>query len=488
MKRKWLNLVLLAGLMLVLSGCLFRSPSDLYAQPEKSVGYERLNRTIADIKSGLEAEYGASVENAVIVSGENTATIQLQDLDGDGTRESAIAFLRVSGVENAIKIYVFRQHGDNYEVAGFVEGDGTALYSVDYADLTGSGKKEIIVNWQVSAGVYKLGAYTMDELTRGVTINEEDGTVAVWQSLNAEQRSSLLATELLLTSWSGAQDGSSGYTLADIDQDTLAEVTVVRIDSAGVGSHVEFFDWNDGVMVSRGTVGLSTGVKTLVRLRSNYVGGELYSSALYVSGTLLDGQRVVDVLAYQDEEQGLVNLSMDEKTGMSREVIVGYTDVNMADINGDMILELPMPSPLPSLSETSPSSFYLINWSQYQQDGRSEPVMTTYHNVSDNWYLEIPSSWKNKITIYKNDIIIGQREVIFAQLQGEDQPPVPFLSIYRLTGTNRAAASSRAGRFVLRDEGAVIYSAKLYDTNFKSGLDENGVMERFHTIQSDWQD
>ncbi len=483
--KKWMRLILLTGMVMLLSGCLFRSPSDLYAQPEKSAGYEQLNKAIADIKSGLELEFGTSVENAVIVSGENTATIQLQDLDGDGVRESAVTFLRLSGVENAIKIYVFRPHGDHYEVVGIVEGDGTALYSVDYADLTGSGRKEIIVNWQVSAGVYKLGAYTMDELTRPVSLQTEHEPMVAWQSLNAQQRSELLATELLLTSWSGAADGSSGYTLADLDQDTLAEVTVVRVDTTGVGSHVETYDWEEGVMVSRGTVGLSSGIKSLVRLRSNYVGGELYPAALYVSSTLMDGERVVDVLAYRN--QTLVNLSMDEETGMSREIVIGYTDVNMTDINGDMILELPMPSPLPTYSETTPSNFYLINWDQYQENGDSTHIMTTYHNVVDNWYLEIPDSWKNKITIYKNDMIIGQREVIFARWKGTEEPPVPFLSIYRLTGTNRAAASTRAGRFVLREEGSVIYSAKLYDTSFRSGLDENELMERFHTIQSSWQ-
>ena len=486
MKKKWMRLMLLAGMMLLMSGCLFRSPSDLYAQPEKSVGYEKLNKAIADIKTGLETEFGTSVENAVIVSGDNTATIQLQDLDGDGVRESAVTFMRLSGVENAIKIYIFRANGDGYDVAGIVEGDGTALYSVDYADLTGSGKKEIIVNWQVSSGVYKLGAYTMDELTRTVPVKSEEGIVAVWKLLNAEQRAGLLATELLLTSWSGATDGTSGYTLTDIDHDTLAEVTVVRIDAAGVASHAETYDWVDGAMVSRGAVNLSSGIKSLVRLRANYVGGDLYPSGLYISSNLMDGQRVVDVLGYRDN--ALVNLSMDEETGVSREVIVGYTDVNMADINGDMILELPMPSPLPSLSETMPSNYYLINWNQYQDDGDSDHIMTTYHNVVDNWYLEIPNSWKNKITVYRNDSVIGQREVVFAQWKGTEEAPVPFLSIYRLTGTNRAAASTRAGRFVLREEGSVIYSAKLYDTKFNCGLDETGLLERFHIIQSSWQD
>lgn len=485
MKKKRLRIAMLAGLFLLLTGCLFRSPSDLYSQPERSVGFEQLNRAITDIKNGLETEFGTSVENAVIVSGDHTATIQLQDLDGDGERESALTFLRLSGVENAIKIYIFRQNGDRYEVSGLVEGDGNALYSVDYVDLNGTGVKELVVNWQVSAGVYRLGAYTLDELTEPVAIEEQTNPVRIWQSLNAEQRANLLATELLLTSWSGASDGTSGYSLADIDQDTLAEVAVVRIDSSGMGSHVELYDWNDGTMKSRGIAGLSAGIKSLARLRANYVGGELHPSALYVSSTLLDGERVVDVLAYQKDQ--LVNLSMDPETGVSRDVITGYTDVNMADINGDMILELPMPSPLPNYNETAPNNFYLINWYQYQENGTSKRIMTTYHNVADGWYLEIPDSWKNKITIYKNDSIIGQREVIFAYWRGAEEAPVPFLSIYRLTGTNRSAASARGGRFVLREEDSTIYSARLYDTVFNTGLDENSLLQRFHTIQSSWE-
>lgn len=485
MDQKWLKTGLAAGLCLLLTGCLFRSPSDLYEQPAKSAGYEQLNQTISDIKSGLEAEFGIGVENAVIVSGDNTATIQLQDLDGDGERESAVTFLRLPGVENAIKIYIFRQIGESYAVSGIVEGDGAALYSVDYVDLNGTGEKELVVNWQVSTGVYKLGAYTLDEVTRPVTIQKEDTTVAVWQSLNAEKRADLLATELLLTSWSGAADGTRGYTLTDLDKDTQAEVAVVRIDSSGVGSHVEVFDWTDGALTSRGPVSLSAGIKNLVRLRANYVGGELYPSAVYVSSTLQDGERIVDVLTWQDGN--LVNLSMDEETGVSREIITGYTDVNMADINGDMILELPKPSPLPLYGETTPNNYYLINWYQYQHSGDSDRIMTTYHNVSDSWYLEIPDSWKNKITIYKNDTVIGQREVIFAYWQGTEEPPIPFLSIYRLTGTNRTAASQRAGRFVLREKESVIYSAKFYDVKFDCGLDEAELLNSFHIIQNSWE-
>lgn len=112
--------------------------------------------------------------------------------------------------------------------------------------------------------------------------------------------------------------------------------------------------------------------------------------------------------------------------------------------------------------------------------------MTTYHNVTDSWYLVIPQEWEGKITISRNDQVIGQREVIFSLWQGEDKEPVPFLSIYRLTGLNRAARSTREGRFVLREEENVIYSAAFYDSDWDCGLDETSLLEYFRTIQADW--
>lgn len=493
MSRKWVRLLLPAAMLLLLSGCLFRPPDELYKRPEKSAGYDQLVAAIQEVRSGLENEFNVRCEDAVIVSGDNTAAIQLQDMDGDGQRESAVAFFRVPGVEKSLKIYVFTQMGEDYQVTGIVEGDGAAIYSVDYVDLNGSGNKELVVNWQVSAGVYQLGAYTLDELSVPVdgTGAETEGTGHAY----AADRTSLLATEMLLTGCSAASDGSgsysSGYRLLDINQDTRTEIAVVRINSAGMDSQVEVYGWKDGQLQSIGSVDLSAGVAALNRVRANYLSGEYSHPALYVSCTLTDGSRTTDVLAYQGvngkEQKQLVNLSLDPKTGVSRNRIRGYTEVSPADINADMVLELPSPSLLPSHGDTPSSNFWLIDWSQYDETGQCNHVMTTYHNVSDGWYLEIPDSWIGQITISRNDMLSGQRQVIFSLWQGEDEAPVPFLSIYRLTGSNRVSRAEEEGRFTLREEGEVIYAAKLYDCEWNCGLTANDLlMKNFQTIQTSW--
>lgn len=479
-RRRWWKALVPAAMMLLLSGCLFRSPDDLYRLPEVPADYDRLKTAIRSVQSELEMEYGTSTDVAVILSGDNTANIQLQDLDGNGLRESAVTFLKVPGVEKSLKVYVFQPSGEDYQVAGVVEGDGASIYSVDYVDLNGTGQKELVVCWQISTGVYQVGAYTLDDLDQPT--QEQHG---------ASQRTERLASTLLLTGVSGASDGASitgGYRLLDLDQDTRTEIAVVRIDSGGLNSLLEVYGWKDGAFSRLDSVELSSGISTLNLVRANYLKGELYPPALYVTSTLADGSRIIDVVAYQGakEERKLVNLSLDPETKVSREVIQGYTDISPTDINDDYVLELPTPTPVPTYGETASTNFWLIDWAQYDVDGDREKVLTTYHNVQDSWYLEIPDQWRDKITLSRIDQISGQREVVFSYWRGGEQTPMPFLSIYRLTGSSRAVSATINGRFVLREEDTVIYAARFYDCPWNCGLDEADLLDRFQTIQSSW--
>ncbi len=481
MAKKWFKAALPALLVLTLSGCLFRAPDDLYQPPEVPVGYARLRTAIQTVRGDLEAELGVTTDVALIISGDNTATIQLQDLDGDGTRESAVAFLRTPGVEKALKIYIFRQTGEDYQVTGVVEGDGSAIYSVDYVDLNGTGSKELVVNWQISTGAYQLGAYTLDELRPAArAMGAESAPVG---------RTDLLATELLLTACSGASDVSStsgGYCLLDLDRDTRTEIAVARIDPGGLNSLIEVYGWRDGSLVSIHTAELSAGIVTLNRIRSNYLRGELYPPALYVSSTLADNSRAVDVLACLGEEKKLTNLSLRSGTGVSRDILQGYTDVALTDINADSVLEIPFPIALPNYGEGTSSNFWLIDWNQYDEAGRRSHILTTYHNVADAWYLEVPDDWRGKITISRNDQVTGQREVVFSLWRGSEEPPQPFLSVYRLTGSNRASTAARGGRFILREDESVIYAARFYDCDWDCGMEEADLLSSFKTIQKSW--
>ncbi len=478
---------MLGLLVLLLTGCLFRPPDELYQRPQKSPGYEQLTVAIQQVRSGLESKYSSSAEDAVIAFGDNTATIQLQDLDSDGVRESAVVFLRLPGAEKPMKIFIFTQNQETeeYRVSAVVEGDGSAIYSVDYADLNGTGLNELVVSWQISTGVYQLGAYTLDELNENISFGSGSTSESDWERLRA--------TEILLTGATVPTGSSSrSYILLDIDQDTRKEIALARMDSAGETSQVEVYGWRDGAFVCLDKAPLSKGAVSLVRMKENYLSGKLMTPALYITTALADGSQAIDVMAYQHVRTGdgrmdwtFTNISVSGDTGISRTVLPPSMDIAPAYVNDDIVLELPSPMVLPAYGD-SRASYWIIDWGQYSESGDYSQVLTTYHNFADGWYLEIPDSWIGQLTISRNDTLSGQRQVDFSLWHGEEKEPETFLSIYQLTGSNRTIRAASGGRIILREEGETIYAAKLYDISWDCGLDEESLTGAFHLIQTSW--
>lgn len=483
MKHRWSSAGILTGLLvalvLTLSGCFFRAPEELYQSPERSADYDNLTQKIREVKSSLAQEYGSvEVEDTSVISGDNTALIQLQDMDGDGQRETAVTFFRVPGIEKPQKIYFFTKGPDDvYNVSAMLEGDGSAIYKVDYVDLDGSGFKEVVVSWQMSTGAYLLGVYSLEApMSRNQLKVVNAAADASKNAVVSTPKDDLRGTELMTTAY-------GDYILADIDQDTRTEVAVVRIDPALSSSGVDVYGWKDSAFQLLDSAPLSAGVVSMGRegVEQNMIGGDPPARALYISTELADGSHVVDVVAYQNSK--LTNISLDPQTGVSHEILSRYVDLEPSDVNGDGVLELPQPSPLPG--EAASSDYWLIDWYQYDGSGQRNAVCTTYHNVTDGWYLTIPDSWKGAITISRYDAISGQRAVIFYHLE-EGGEPSPFLVIYKFTSqTNRANASNR---FILREDEDAVYAASFYNSAWDCGMDETELVSAFQLIQSGWSD
>ena len=216
--------------------------------------------------------------------------------------------------------------------------------------------------------------------------------------------------------------GYSGYSLLDIDRDTRTELAVIRLDPAGVDSTVEVYGWQNGMLDRLGTARLSAGITALASngVRINYLTGVI--PALYITSTLTDGGQATDIVAMRDGS--LVNLTMNQETGVSVETIRGYGDIRPMDVNSDTILEMPRPTCCPPTGRTCPatsgsSTGASTTW------GRAAPVFTTYHNMSDQWYLIIPEEWVDQITISRSDSS-GIRAVIFSLWNGQKKAPTRF--------------------------------------------------------------
>lgn len=455
MRQKTSLIALTAMLSLLLSGCLPWSAEDSYKLPQPPQNYENLMQVVAQSKRELAQVHSTTVEDVPPSAGDNTSTVQLLDMDGDGSLETAVTFFRVVGAEKPVRLYFYTlQENDSYLVSNVLQGEGDGVYAVHYADidgtvdpLTGKPYKEVVVSWQMGSDANYLGVYALEA-------------------------SQTQAQALIMTTY-------ESYRLADLDRDGLMELAVGRIDPELGTGEVEVHNWDASGLATVERVALSKGMTNITAMRANYLTDLV--PALYVSGQLSDGSRVTDVVALRSGL--LTNLALDPETGVSQERVSAYRDLAASDVNSDYILELARPREL----KYAVGSFkpWLVDWVQYTSGGRARNICTTYHNSADGWYLVIPEHWQERLVIYRNDSVSGQRAVIFARWQGEDKEPLPFLSIYKLTGASRSLRATSANRFILAEDSSTIYAATFYNT-WDCGLDQSGLLENFRLIVSSW--
>ncbi|MDE6260695.1 MAG: hypothetical protein K2M42_07545 [Oscillospiraceae bacterium] len=449
MKRRFLLAVLGAVMELSLSGCIFKPVDDLYALPVLPQEYRDLQSTINATMSELGAEY------ATINYGRNTSTVQLLDMDGDGEQETAAVFLRVTSAdEKPMRVCLFRQGEDQtYRKAHILSGEGTTINSVAYEDLTGDGSREMIVSWQLSAGVHILSAYSF---------------------------SGAGANELMSTTYNEA------YTTVDLDQDGSRELLVFQQDTTGEGYNLaEYYDYQNGVMVLASTAPLSDGLKDVTASEA----GLLSDGKLGVYVTLkLENGWLTDILTL--EPDGLVNVTRDEESGVSLATAWTNTEATTADINSDGVYEIPRPQQLTPPDPESTTNQYLIYWQQVDSNGKSATSGITYHSFTDGWYLTLPNGWDiNNITVARDDVLSGRGEravVFYYWPDREESEPEKFLTIYCLTGNNRSTRSQLSGRVVLYSDSSAIYCAALDQSVWDCGLDEAELANRFKPILADW--
>lgn len=445
--------VLAAMLCLLLSGCFSWSAEESYKLPKPPQDYKNLVSAVNQTKRELELQHSTSVEDVPPSAGDNTSAVQMLDMDGDGSQETAVTFFRVVGAEMPLRIcfYTLQEDG-SYALTASIRGEGDGVYAVHYADMDGqkdevTGKtcKEIVVSWQMGGNAYYLGVYALDG-----------------------GQSQTLATVTY-----------DSYKIVDLDRDSLMELAVCHIDQEQKLGEVELYNWNTAGLLNVEKAPLSANMTSIWQIRTNYLTD--FVPALYIAGDLTDGTRVMDVVTIREGE--LVNLTLDPDTRDSREGTGQRRDISFSDVNSDSILELPRLWQLPSRGGLS--GVWLADWVQYDNRGRAQEVCTTYHNVADGWYLVIPDSWRSRLVIYRNDSVSGQRAVIFALWQGEGKEPLPFLSIYKLTGASRNLRATSANRFILAEDSSTVYAATFYNT-WDCGLDQSGLLENFRLIVSSW--
>lgn len=431
---------LAGGLLLTMlcAGCSVRSAEELYALPKQSDAYYDLQAAI-DRVMGQEASFSGPV------SGSNQQAVQLADLDGDG-QDEAIVFTRASG-SKPLKAHILDNLGSSYESIGVIEGDGSCFDAVEYADLDGEPGLEIVVGCQLSDQIVQsLSAYTC-----------RDGCLVELMSANYSE-----------------------YTVTDLDGDDRKDIFVLRMDSEARDGVAELYRCRDGVMARDQEASLSAGARQVKRMISGYVAQGV--PAVFVASSYEADTIITDIFALSGNH--FQNVALTEGTGLNAQTVRNY-NVFATDIDDDGIIELPMPVALPS-AHAGEETYWAIDWYSLTTDGGRNVKMTTFHNYAASWYLVLPQTWRDGISVSRGNVVSGVNGHIFYKWNGYDRSPEEIMTIYAFTGDDRLTLAEGDGRILLAEKGDTAYSAALGTCNWAKTLTQNELISMFRFIYLNW--
>lgn len=428
MGKRMKRIILCAAVLatLFLSGCYSGNIDHYFSLPQPADEFLQLQELI-------DQEIASGSEYAAPTGGSYRQSVQLFDLDCNGNEE-AIAFFRDESQQ--LKICIYAVHGKDYKPVLTLQGEGSSIGCMEYADLNGDSRPELIVAWQIGSGMRMLTVYD-------------------------------------LTGWGGdamLTTDCAEFLVFDLDQNTRGELLTIRQNSNGhyAVDMYRFERNNDPTVIS---TTLSGNISTLQRVRSTSIEKEY--PALLIESSCDNGDLVSDLIIFRSG--ALENLTCNTTTGVS--LTRRSYPVYATDIDGDNGTEIPSLNQLYSQNE---GTFWSVTWRNYSSDGTVSKAMTTYHSFSDGWYWILPEGWEAGLTVRREDSLSGERSVILSRLT-PDGTVKDLLVIYTLTGENRMDRASSGGRFLLAQKDTIVYAARIL-----GDISEDVVKNNFNILYSEW--
>ena len=426
-----------AVLSLTLAGCVM-TVDQMYVPPRRSESYKNL-QAVMDA-SMTDLSYCAPI------AGENRQSVQMADLTGDGIKE-VVVFVKGSD-EHPLKVLIFRLKNGEYEPLSVIEASGSAFDQVEYIQLDGQPGLELVVGCQVS-----------DQVMRNLTVYRFAGG----------------SPEQLMTV------NYQKFLTLDMNVDGRGDLFVLRPGHTETDCGlVELYTAADGTVTRSAEVMLSQSVSQLKRIMTGSLhGGE---RAVFVASTVDAGTIVTDVYALVNGE--LTNVSMSSESGTSVKTVRNYY-VYADDIDGDGELELPalIPMRLPMEGRSLEDREHLIRWYALGADGTEYNKRFTYHNYLQGWYMELDGELVDRLCVIAEDagrFSFCLWDKSFTKLQ-------KYWTVYVLTGEDRSNLAVEDGRFVLLKTDTVVYAAYMENVAREVGMNQESLIQRFFLIQSDWK-
>ncbi len=324
-----------------------------------------------EIASALEAAVGMGRAEKLKYPhrGDYLSAFVMYDLDSDGQEEAMVFYDDPNNTEYQTQICILDNDGDGWKALQTYPGSGTAVDQIQFVDISGQGGCDILIGWE--------------------QVNQELKTVNLYNFKNGQMKSLFSNTysELLVTRLTGGKHSD----LLLLESSALAKPVDAKLAT--------LLPEEDVVDIIGEEYRLTNAFTSYLEVKYGLLSDR--SPAVFIDGRLSGGQYCTDVLYFDREQQKLTSRLLYDVDDYSEKTI-RTLEIVCQDIDGDGIMDMPMPEPLPGYEEEMENSMYLINYSCLDHNGISR-LTPTVVNREAGYMIKFPDSWRDKVTVTQED-------------------------------------------------------------------------------------
>ena len=364
--------------MLLLSGCAFPQTG-----VESLLAAPLLNEEQNEVYAALVRETGSSIKLLYPQRGENRSAFLLMNLDEEATNE-AVAFYQstTANVTTSIHMAVLDKQEDQWRAVHDISLEGTQVEDVAVMR---------------EGGVFLLAV--------GLTYASENTSLLKVYQFNGDIMDEVYSEDY------------QAKLICDMDSDDRDDIVLVRGGTEEAAPFAKLLVYEDGGFAEKGRAATDPTITRYSSIRSGYLKNG--QQAVYLDGYRGSAAMTTEILGYTENHgQGhLANLTYDSHNVQSYPVDRPL-GAECADLNNDLIIEVPGLTPMPGYSAEQAGAFYLTTWYNFL-DGQFEKVKSSYVNASQGYLLDFPERWEGKVSVRKS---AQSNEMLFYEYQAGDNP------------------------------------------------------------------
>ena len=368
MVKRIIALALIGLLTVALCGCegLGSTDEELLSPPKSGGVYAHISEVL---NKSITEKYTLKYPT----SGDYRSAIVLKDINNDGSEEAIAVYTTSADNTVTVHINLIANINGEYISVGSSKIVGSGVERIEFCDLGGDGKQEIIV-----------GYYVFGNVDKQVAVYEYSGNTLTERGM----------------------EKYTEYALCDLDGNGVSGLLVTTLDAAQKTADAKLLQINEKGVTQLGSCILDGNVTSYYKpVISKLPDGRLAVLVDAVKGTGM----ITEVLYYEND--ALKN-SFYDTVQLGTYATYRQSLVASRDIDSDGCVEIPMLTALPSAGNVADTdNVSVTKWCVLSGD-KLLVKRTMLMNYTDGYSIDIPENWKNICVAKKTD---SRLRVIYTQ-------------------------------------------------------------------------